>query len=131
MTEPVTDWRTDWDHADPAWAADPFAIWDDLRSTCPVARTERYGGGWLVTSHALIDEVTHDTATYSSRETGVRPPAPTRRSRRRSRRIRRTTRSTAASCSPSFGPRSIAKLEDGIRAYCKELLATARRAAHL
>ena len=74
MTDPVRDWRTDWDHADPAWAEDPFAIWTSLRQKCPVARTERYGGGWLITTHALIDHVTHDTATFSSRETGVRPP---------------------------------------------------------
>src|SRR2546421_32908 len=48
MTEPVRDWRTDWDHADPAWAEDPFAIWTSLREACPVARTERYGGrGWF------------------------------------------------------------------------------------
>ena len=74
MTDPVRDWRTDWDHADPAWAEDPIAIWTSLREACPVARTERYGGGWLITTHALIDHVTHDTATFSSRETGVRPP---------------------------------------------------------
>ena len=30
MTEPVRDWRTDWDHADPAWAEDPFALWTTL-----------------------------------------------------------------------------------------------------
>jgi len=123
MTEPVTDWQTDWDHADPAWADDPFAIWDGLRTTCPVARTERYGGGWLVTSHALIDEVTHDTDTFSSQETGVREPGTN------------TKKSPPITTDPpdhqehrrillaSFGPRSIARLEDGIRAYCKELLA--------
>jgi cytochrome P450 len=123
MTDPVTDWQTDWDHADPAWADDPFAIWDDLRTTCPVARTERYGGAWLVTTHALIDQVTHDTDTYSSRETGVRAPGTN------------TKKSPPITTDPpehqehrrillaGFGPRSIARLEDGIRAYCKELIA--------
>ena len=71
---PVEDWRTDWDHGDPAWAADPHLIWADLRAHCPVARTERYGGAVMVTTWDLVDEVTHDPATYSSRETGVRPP---------------------------------------------------------
>ncbi|HWW53314.1 MAG TPA: hypothetical protein VNY84_06080, partial [Acidimicrobiales bacterium] len=78
MTErpplPVRDWRADWDHGDPAWAADPFEIWADLRAHCPVAATERYGGAWMVTTYDLIDEVIHDPARFSSRETGVRPP---------------------------------------------------------
>jgi cytochrome P450 len=123
MTEPVRDWRTDWDHADPAWAEDPFAIWDALRRECPVARTERYGGGWLITSHALIDQVTHDTDVFSSRETGVRPPGTnTKKSppitsdppeHQEHRRI----------LLPSFAPRAVARLEDGVRAYCKELIA--------
>ena len=122
MTKPVHDWRTDWDHADPAWAADPFAIWESLRESCPVARTERYGGGWLITTHALIDHVSHATDTFSSRETGVRPPGTnTKKSppitsdppeHQDHRRI----------LLPSFAPRAIARLEDGIRAYCKELI---------
>ena len=33
--EPVTDWATDFDHTDDAWAADPFPIWDELRETLP------------------------------------------------------------------------------------------------
>ena len=33
----VQDWATDFDHTDPAWTADPYPIWDDLRQRCPVA----------------------------------------------------------------------------------------------
>ena len=52
--EPVVDWATDFDHTDDAYVADPFAIWDELRSTCPVAHTERYNGAWLPTRHEDI-----------------------------------------------------------------------------
>jgi hypothetical protein len=39
---PVEDWATDFDHTDPAWLADPYPIWADLRQRCPVAHTGRY-----------------------------------------------------------------------------------------
>ena len=48
VDRPVSDWATDWSHTDPVWAADPFPIWDELRETCPVAHTDRFGGGWFL-----------------------------------------------------------------------------------
>ena len=44
---PVSDWATDFDHADPAYNANAHQIWHELRETCPVAHTERYAGAWL------------------------------------------------------------------------------------
>ena len=52
---PVADWATDFDHTDPAWVADPYPIWADLRQRCPVAHTGRFGGGWLPVKYA--DEI--------------------------------------------------------------------------
>ena len=49
---PVTDWSTDFDHTDEQWVADPYPIWDELRTGCPVAHSDRYGGVWLPTSAA-------------------------------------------------------------------------------
>ena len=46
---PVSDYATDFDHTATEWVADPFPIMDDLRERCPVAHTDRYGGGWLPT----------------------------------------------------------------------------------
>ncbi|WP_419851180.1 cytochrome P450 [Candidatus Poriferisocius sp.] len=123
MTDPVQDWLTDWDHADPAWARDPFSITATLRDTCPVARTERYGGAWLVTTHELISAVVRDHEAFSSRETGVRPPGTN------------TKKSPPITSDPpdhgehrrvllpSFAPRYIAGLEDELRRYCKSLIA--------
>ena len=38
---PVEDWATDFDHTDPAWVADPYPIWEELRQRCPVAHSDR------------------------------------------------------------------------------------------
>jgi len=78
---PVRDWSTDFDHTDPAWARDPYTIWDDLRSGCPMARSERWGGTWLPTTHELVSAIAYDTENYTSQSvivgTGVPDvPAP-------------------------------------------------------
>ena len=39
----VRNWATEFDHFDPAYAADPFAVWDELRIACPVARSAQPG----------------------------------------------------------------------------------------
>ena len=75
--EPVTDWKTDFDHTDDVWAADPYPIWAELRETCPVAHTERYGGVWLPTRHEDIASIAYDTERFTSRSIIVsefRPP---------------------------------------------------------
>ncbi len=126
---PVVDWCTDWDHADPAWAADPFTIWDRLRVACPVARTERYGGAWLVTSGELIDQVAHDTTRFSSRDVALRPggvhndkPPMTTDPPLHNEYRRVLLR--------HFAPKAIARLESGLRAYCRELIGAIGDASH-
>src|ERR1700689_1639649 len=54
ITGPVTDWATDFSHLEPEWAADPYPIQDDLRQRCPIAHTDRFGGGWLPTRAADV-----------------------------------------------------------------------------
>ncbi len=73
---PVSDWSTDFDHTDPVWVADPYPIWDELRSECPMARSERYGGTWLPTSHELVSAIAYDTENYTSRGVIVSPQRP-------------------------------------------------------
>jgi cytochrome P450 len=67
ITGPVSDWTTDFSHADPEWAADPFPIQDDLRQRCPIAHTERFGGVWLPTRYDDVASIAYDTARFSSR----------------------------------------------------------------
>ncbi|HEX6418286.1 MAG TPA: cytochrome P450 [Acidimicrobiales bacterium] len=124
---PVSDFATDFDHTDPAWAADPYPILDDLRQRCPVAHTDRYGGAWLPSRHEDVAAVAYDTDHFSSRSvvmTNFRPPreaAPAGVSppissdppfHHAARRL----------LLPAFAPQAIAKLEPGTRAYCEQLL---------
>jgi cytochrome P450 len=77
VTGPVGDWTTDFSHLEPEWAADPYSIQDDLRQRCPIARTERFGGGWLPTRYEDIAAIAYDTERFSSRSiimSNFRPP---------------------------------------------------------
>jgi cytochrome P450 len=77
VTGPVSDWATDFSHMEPEWAADPYPIQDDLRQRCPIARTERFGGGWLPVRYSDVAAIAYDTEHFSSRSIimgNFRPP---------------------------------------------------------
>jgi cytochrome P450 len=77
ITGPVVDWSTDFSHLEPEWAADPYPIQDDLRQRCPIAHTERFGGGWLPTRYKDVAAIAYDTERFSSRSiimSNFRPP---------------------------------------------------------
>jgi cytochrome P450 len=77
ITGPVADWATDFSHLEPAWSADPYPIQDDLRQRCPIARTGRFGGGWLPTRYEDVAAIAYDTEHFSSRAiivSNFRPP---------------------------------------------------------
>jgi cytochrome P450 len=66
VTEPVLDWATDYDIFDPQYISDPFGIWDELRETCPMAHTDRWGGSWLPTRYADVYDIAHNVETFPS-----------------------------------------------------------------
>jgi cytochrome P450 len=125
--EPVTDWTADFDHTDDVWVDDPYPIWDELRQTCPVAHTERYGGAWLPTRHDDVAAIAYDTLRFTSRSVvvsefrppvtfapqGIAPPIssdpPFHQDARRM-------------LLPIFSPQAVDKLEPSTRAYCDELI---------
>jgi cytochrome P450 len=126
---PVIDWTTDFDHTDPGWVSDPYPIWDELRRTCPVAHSDRYGGTWLPVRHRDVAAVAYDTEHFTSRSvvvSEVRPgpddlPAPIGIAppitsdppfHTLARRL----------LLPAFSPRAIAALEPLTRDLCRELL---------
>jgi cytochrome P450 len=77
VTGPVSDWKTDFSHLEPEWAADPYPIQDDLREHCPIAHTSRFGGGWLPTRYEDVSAIAYDTERFSSRSiimSNFRPP---------------------------------------------------------
>ena len=65
------DWATDFELFDPAFVTDPYPVYEELRSGCPVAHSERNGGAWLPSTYDLISQVAHDTEHFSSRDVGV------------------------------------------------------------
>ncbi len=69
----VTDWARDYDIFHPDYIGDPFIIWDDLRESCPVAHTDRWGGSWLPTTYADVMAISHDIGRFSSASVGVLP----------------------------------------------------------
>ncbi|CAB4881553.1 unannotated protein [freshwater metagenome] len=126
---PVTDWATDFDHTDPVWVNNPFPIWDELRETCPVAHSNRYGGTWLPVTHEHVSAIAYDTEHFTSRAVvvsearpgpndlpapiGVAPPItsdpPFHAMARRL-------------MLPAFAPKKIEALEPFTRDLCNELL---------
>ena len=74
MTASVQDWTTDYDIFDSGYIVDPYKIWDQLRGTCPVAHTERYGGSWLPTRYEDVTAIARDFEHFSSSHVGVLPP---------------------------------------------------------
>jgi cytochrome P450 len=128
---PVHDWKTDFDHTDDQWAADPYPIWDELRQSCPVAHTERYGGAWLPTRWDDVSAIANDTRLFTSRSIIVsefRPP------------IELSPAGIAPPISsdppfhagarrmllPIFSPQAIDRLEPSTRSYCEELVESMR-----
>ncbi len=75
MNETVTDWSTDYDIFDPGYIADPFPVWNELRSSCPIAHTDRSGGSWMPTRYADVTAIARNVEQFSSREVGVGPPS--------------------------------------------------------
>ena len=70
-TEPVSDWTSDFDVLDEAYVRDPFPRWDELRQTCPIARTDRRGRAWLPTTYADVTALAKDVEHFSSANTSV------------------------------------------------------------
>ena len=79
QTAPVEDWTQDFEILDPSYIENPFPVWEELREKCPVARSERHGGAWLLTRYEDVTGAAHDIERFSSIDVGVlgqdQPPA--------------------------------------------------------
>ena len=53
--------------------ADPYPVFDAVRTACPVFHSEAYGGYWGITRHADIVRILRDPETFSSRSPVVGP----------------------------------------------------------
>jgi cytochrome P450 len=131
ITGPVSDWTSDFSHLEPEWAADPYRIQDDLRQRCPIAHTDRFGGGWLPTRYEDVAAVAYDTERFSSRSIimgNFRPP----------REVAPIGGSPPISSDPpfhhdarklllpAFTKTAVARQEPATRAFCHSLIDTFR-----
>jgi hypothetical protein len=127
VTGPVSDWATDFSHLEPEWAADPYPIQDELRQKCPIAHTDRFGGGWLPTRYEDVAAIAYDTENFTSRSvvmSNFRPP----------KEIEPVGGIPPISSDPpfhhdarklllpAFTKTAVAKLEPATRAYCHSLI---------
>jgi cytochrome P450 len=123
---PVSDWAGDFDHVDPAYNDNAHTLWASLRETCPMAKTERYGGAWLPSTHEYVREIAYDTEHFTSegvivstdrptvpRPVGAAPPITSDPP------FHTTARRLFL---PNFSPKRIAAMEPEIRALCRATL---------
>ena len=73
-TERTVDWATDFDILDPHYVHAPWTVWDELRTSCPIARTDRRGRTWLPVRYDDIAAIAHDLERFSSRDIAVITP---------------------------------------------------------
>lgn len=61
----------DVDIHDPAFVSDPFPVFDRLRRECPLARSNKYGGFWLMTRYEDVRSAAINWRAYTSSVVGV------------------------------------------------------------
>lgn len=119
---PVTDWARDFDHLDAGWAQDPYSIWRELRRTCPVAHTDRFGGVYLPARYDDIRAVAYDTEHFSSRRVLIREGKPLLQGSPPITSDPPRHRDDRKILLAPFTPQAVAKFEPKTRAICRELL---------
>ena len=62
------DTNIDFDHTDPEFFQSPYQTFQDLHRTCPVARSSKFGGFWVLSKYDDVVEAARDTTTFSSAE---------------------------------------------------------------
>jgi cytochrome P450 len=61
------------DHWDLELARDPFPVYEALREQCPVAHSDRYGGYFVLSRYADIENAARDHQSFSSSSLSVPP----------------------------------------------------------
>jgi cytochrome P450 len=68
------DWSTDYDIFDPVYVTEPYPVWAELRRSCPIAHSDRYGASWLPTRYEDVAAIARDVEHFSSRSVSVIAP---------------------------------------------------------
>ncbi len=119
---PIQDWFSDFDPLDPDWIENPFPIWSDMRTSCPVAHTDRYNGVFFLSRYEDVRAAAYDTEHFSSRRIFVRehaspdpqtPPITSDPPHHRPARL---------PLMPKFSPAAVKELEEPTRKICAGLI---------
>ena len=65
MSDPVP--TVEFDHQAPGFNVDPYPVYAELRSKCPMARSEAHEGFWIASTYQAISDVIHRPAEFSSK----------------------------------------------------------------
>ncbi|HTK61908.1 MAG TPA: cytochrome P450 [Pseudonocardia sp.] len=68
MSTGAPETNIDFDHTDPDFFQSPYQTFQDLHTTCPVARSSKFGGFWVLSKYNDVVEAARDTTTFSSAE---------------------------------------------------------------
>jgi cytochrome P450 len=71
---PIQQLAAQFHHQDPAILADPWPLFERLRTECPVAHSEKFGGFWILSRYDDILAAARDTETFSSAQGVTVPP---------------------------------------------------------
>lgn len=66
----------DFDHHSPEFGEDPWSLYEELRSKCPVSWNENYGGFWTLSKYEDVRRVALDDETFSSAQSVTVPSKP-------------------------------------------------------
>ncbi|MET9260429.1 cytochrome P450 [Amycolatopsis sp. NPDC004079] len=118
----------DFDHLDPVVASDIYARLDAIRSGCPVARSERHGGFYLITGYDEIRRVGKDGEVFSSYVEGLGAAAVVAGVEKQTRAPLFETdgkphRAWRRVLQPWFTPAAAADREKRVRALCRQTIA--------
>ena len=76
-TDQVCPVGTDFDHHSPEFQRAPYAAFDRMRSSCPLQRSDHYGGFWSLLDYQSVFDAARDDVLFSSHPTIGVPPAAT------------------------------------------------------
>lgn len=113
---------TRFDHFDPAFQDDPYPYYRQLRTGCPVGRSDLYGGFWFFSTYEDVSFAYHHPELFSSHPNAI-PAAigaagamiPLEVDPPEHGEYRRML-------DPLFAPKAVAWLEDEVRGHVREIL---------